>query len=118
MRSAGEGKDGTGKLPEYQVFFNKSVHLSVSGQLHLECAASGLERVWTCSPVFRAENNQSTRHLSEFYMIEAEIAFAHNIQQILTSIEGLVKHASRRFLTDSIGDWSLQTKDSERNIRV
>ncbi|CAG7693013.1 unnamed protein product, partial [Allacma fusca] len=35
--------------------------------------ASGLEKVWTFSPVFRSENTQSTRHLSEFYMVEAEI---------------------------------------------
>lgn len=103
---------------EDEVFFDKKVHLSVSGQLHLESAACGLEKVWTFSPVFRAENNQSTRHLAEFYMVEAELAFAHNIEQILESMEGLVKSCVRKVLTDCVGDWSMQTNDVEYNLRV
>jgi len=57
------------------------------------------------SPVFRAENAQSTRHLSEFYMIEAEVAFAYDIQEILAIIEKLVKFCIRRVIFDNPNEW-------------
>ena len=56
-------------------FFRKPVYLTVSGQLHLEACALGMGNVYTLSPVFRAENNLSKKHLSEFRMLEVELAF-------------------------------------------
>ena len=49
--------------------------LTVSGQLEAESYALGLGKVYTFGPTFRAENSNTTRHLSEFWMIEPEIAF-------------------------------------------
>lgn len=103
---------------EDEVFFDKKVHLSVSGQLHLESVACGLDKVWTFSPVFRAENQQSTRHLSEFYMVEAELAFAYELEQILESMEGLVKFCVKKVLTECVGDWGLQMKDVGHDLGV
>ncbi|HEY3779565.1 MAG TPA: asparagine--tRNA ligase [Fimbriimonadaceae bacterium] len=56
-------------------FFSKPAFLTVSGQLEAETLALGLTNVYTFGPTFRAENSNSTRHLSEFWMIEPEMAF-------------------------------------------
>src|SRR4051795_11235444 len=57
-------------------FFGKPASLTVSGQLNVEAYCLALSRVYTFGPTFRAENSNTTRHLSEFWMIEPEIAFA------------------------------------------
>jgi len=57
-------------------FFGKNVNLTVSGQLHVEPFALAFRNVYTFGPTFRAENSNTTRHASEFWMIEPEIAFA------------------------------------------
>ncbi|MEZ4386061.1 MAG: asparagine--tRNA ligase [Candidatus Krumholzibacteriia bacterium] len=57
-------------------FFGKEAFLSVSGQLNVETYCQALSRVYTFGPTFRAENSNTSRHLSEFWMIEPEIAFA------------------------------------------
>ncbi len=57
-------------------FFGKEAFLSVSGQLNVETYCQALTRVYTFGPTFRAENSNTSRHLSEFWMIEPEIAFA------------------------------------------
>ena len=56
-------------------FFEEKAYLTVSGQLEAECLAMGLSKVYTFAPTFRAENSHTTRHLSEFWMIEPEMAF-------------------------------------------
>lgn len=118
MKKDTPGEATTPQLTDEEVFFDKKVHLSVSGQLHLECAACGLEKVWTLSPVFRAENAQSSRHLSEFYMVEAELAFCHEIEQILEVMEGLVKFCGEKVLSDCLGDWNTQMRDADTDVRV
>lgn len=57
-------------------FFGKHAHLTVSGQLEGEFLALSLGDIYTFGPTFRAENSNTTRHLSEFWMIEPEMAFA------------------------------------------
>ena len=56
-------------------FFGKETNLTVSGQLEAESYAMSLGKVYTFGPTFRAENSNTTRHLSEFWMIEPEVAF-------------------------------------------
>lgn len=56
-------------------FFGKKASLTVSGQLEAETLATALSRVYTFGPTFRAENSNTPRHLSEFWMIEPEMAF-------------------------------------------
>ena len=56
-------------------FFGKETNLTVSGQLEAESMAMGLGNVYTFGPTFRAENSNTSRHLSEFWMIEPEMAF-------------------------------------------
>lgn len=57
-------------------FFGKPVYLTVSGQLNAEALACALSDVYTFGPTFRAENSHTSRHLSEFWMLEPELAFA------------------------------------------
>jgi|TARA_B100000780_G_scaffold4586_1_gene3674 asparaginyl-tRNA synthetase len=57
-------------------FFGKQTNLTVSGQLEAELGAMGLGKVYTFGPTFRAEKSNTSRHLSEFWMIEPEMAFA------------------------------------------
>ena len=56
-------------------FFGKETNLTVSGQLEAETYAMALGKVYTFGPTFRAENSNTSRHLSEFWMIEPEVAF-------------------------------------------
>jgi len=57
-------------------FFGKEANLTVSGQLNGETYACAMGRIYTFGPTFRAENSNTSRHLSEFWMIEPEMAFA------------------------------------------
>ena len=56
-------------------FFGKPTYLTVSGQLEVETFACALSNVYTFGPTFRAENSNTTRHASEFWMIEPEMAY-------------------------------------------
>lgn len=66
----------TGKVDYTHDFFGRKASLTVSGQLEAETHACALGNVYTFGPTFRAENSNTTRHLSEFWMIEPEFAFA------------------------------------------
>jgi len=69
-------KDDKGDIDFAQDFFAKRAFLTVSGQLEAEFLAMSLGDVYTFGPTFRAENSNTSRHLSEFWMIEPEMAFA------------------------------------------
>jgi len=56
-------------------FFARPAYLTVSGQLDVECFACAVGKVYTFGPTFRAENSNTSRHLSEFWMVEPEMAF-------------------------------------------
>lgn len=64
-----------GDIDHTQNFFGKDTNLTVSGQLEAETYAMSLGKVYTFGPTFRAENSNTSRHLSEFWMIEPEVAF-------------------------------------------
>ena len=66
----------SGKVDYSKDFFGRRANLTVSGQLEAETYACALGNVYTFGPTFRAENSNTTRHLSEFWMIEPEFAFA------------------------------------------
>ena len=69
-------RNGDGAVDYSQDFFGKHAYLTVSGQLEAEFLAMSLGNVYTFGPTFRAENSNTSRHLSEFWMIEPEMAFA------------------------------------------
>ena len=69
-------KDDKGEVDYTKDFFGKKAGLTVSGQLNAEALVMGLNKVYTFGPTFRAENSNTTRHASEFWMMEPEMAFA------------------------------------------
>lgn len=71
-------------------FFGKHAALTVSGQLHVEAFALAFRDVYTFGPTFRAENSNTARHSSEFWMIEPEIAFA-DLDDDMNLIEDMIK---------------------------
>ncbi|MFA5481091.1 MAG: asparagine--tRNA ligase [Bacilli bacterium] len=72
-------------------FFGRDASLTVSGQLHVEAFAMAFRDVYTFGPTFRAENSNTPRHASEFWMIEPEIAFA-DLNDDMALIESCVKY--------------------------
>ena len=82
-------EDGTVDYKED--FFGKSTHLTVSGQLEGELAATAFSEIYTFGPTFRAENSNTTRHLAEFWMIEPEMAF-YDIEDNMNLAETFIKY--------------------------
>ncbi|MDE6536874.1 MAG: asparagine--tRNA ligase [Muribaculaceae bacterium] len=82
-------EDGTVDYSED--FFGKQASLTVSGQLEGELGATSLGAIYTFGPTFRAENSNTPRHLSEFWMIEPEIAFAE-IDENMDIAEEFIKY--------------------------
>ncbi|KAL5601418.1 hypothetical protein BROUX41_002595 [Berkeleyomyces rouxiae] len=72
-------------------FFRGPKYLTVSSQLHLEALAQSVGDVWTLSPTFRAEHSDTSRHMSEFYMLEAELMFADDMGTVMHLLEQLLR---------------------------
>ncbi|MBQ1525023.1 MAG: asparagine--tRNA ligase [Firmicutes bacterium] len=80
-----------GKVDYDKDFFGKPANLTVSGQLEAEIFALAFKNTYTFGPTFRAENSNTARHASEFWMIEPEMAFC-DLQQNMDVIEAMVKY--------------------------
>jgi asparaginyl-tRNA synthetase len=92
-----------GAIDYAQDFFGKPAFLTVSGQLNIETYCLALTNVYTFGPTFRAENSNTSRHLSEFWMVEPEIAFA-DISDNADLAENLLKHSFRAILDECADD--------------
>lgn len=84
-------------------FFGKKTNLTVSGQLEAELAALGLGKVYTFGPTFRAENSNTSRHLSEFWMIEPEVAFS-DLEDNMNLAEEFLKYCIQYCLDYCVDD--------------
>ena len=80
-----------GKVDYSKDFFGKAAALTVSGQLEGELGATALGAIYTFGPTFRAENSNTPRHLSEFWMIEPEMAF-YEIEDNMDLAEEFIKY--------------------------
>lgn len=80
-----------GKVDYSKDFFGKAAALTVSGQLEGELGATALGAIYTFGPTFRAENSNTPRHLSEFWMIEPEMAF-YDIEDNMDLAEEFIKY--------------------------
>jgi asparaginyl-tRNA synthetase len=91
---------GTAKDP----FSKKEQYLTVSSQLHLEAFSQALGNVWTISPTFRAERSDTSRHLSEFYMLEAEMSFVDDMEEIMDFIQKMLAGLTSRL--QAVNAWA------------
>lgn len=98
-------------------FFPKRVNLTVSSQLHLEGPTHALSRTYTLSPAFRAEPSVTSRHLSEFYMLEAEVAFLDRLDELLDLVEDGIKR-TLRVMMDGAGKRHVRMRDDLGKISV
>lgn len=100
-------------------FFGSKTNLTVSGQLEAELAALALGQVYTFGPTFRAENSNTSRHLSEFWMIEPEVAFAE-LEENMDLAEEFLKYCIQYCITNCADDLRfLDTRlvEEEKNLK-
>ena len=101
---------GAEESPEHGPFFKSPKYLTVSSQLHLEALAQSVGRVWTLSPTFRAERSDTARHLSEFYMLEAEENFVGEMEGIMDLVEDMLRHITTSLYKSRVGQELLHGK--------
>ncbi len=81
-------------------YFEMPAFLTQTGQLHLECAALSFGKVYCFGPTFRAEKSKTRRHLTEFWMVEPEVAFI-DLPGLLELAENFVSYIAKRVLEDN-----------------
>ncbi len=89
-----------GKVDYSQDFFGKPTSMTVSGQLEAETYALAFRKVYTFGPTFRAENSNTARHASEFWMIEPEVAFA-DLNDNMELAEAMIKYIIKYVLENA-----------------
>merc|ERR1719378_896990 len=94
---------GSNTIDYSKDFFGKPAFLTVSGQLSVENYCCALSNVYTFGPTFRAENSHTSRHLSEFWMIEPEIAFA-GLEEDMSLAEDYLKYCTAYVLEHCAAD--------------
>ncbi len=100
---------------EGENFFGRPTYLTVSGQLQAEIYALALGRVYTFGPTFRAENSNTRRHLSEFWMVEPEMAFA-DLEDDLRLAEDMIRYLVSRVLDSCKEDLEFFQKFIDKNL--
>jgi asparaginyl-tRNA synthetase len=96
-------KNSSGAIDFSKDFFKKEAFLTVSGQLNVEAFCCSMSDVYTFGPTFRAENSNTSRHLSEFWMIEPEIAFA-DLSDDIDCVENYLKFCVKYVLENCSRD--------------
>lgn len=106
-------RDAHGGVDFTQDFFGRHTYLTVSGQLEAETFACAFGKIYTFGPTFRAENSNTTRHLSEFWMCEPEMAFT-DLHGCADTAEALLKSVFRAVLTQCRDDLEFLVKRVDR----
>jgi asparaginyl-tRNA synthetase len=102
---------GEGSQTLFEVdYFGEPVYLAQTGQLYVESACMSLGKVYCFGPTFRAEKSKTRRHLTEFWMVEPEIAYA-DLDTVLDLAEDFVHSIVRRVLGDHREDLELLGRD-------
>ena len=104
-----------GKVDYQQDFFGKEAMLTVSGQLSVESFCQSLGNVYTFGPTFRAENSNTSRHVSEFWMIEPEMAFA-DLEDNMNLGEEMIRELVKFTIDECADDLSLFAKFVDKTL--
>src|SRR5580698_10060402 len=102
--------EGTSELFEMDYFDNDKAYLTQSGQLYVEATALALGKVYSFGPTFRAEKSKTRRHLTEFWMVEPEVAFLE-LEGLLNLAEAYITHIVTTVLAHHRADLEVIGKD-------
>src|ERR1700691_3082562 len=102
--------EGTTTLFEVQYVDEEKAYLTQSGQLYLEALAAALGKGYCFGPSFRAEKSKTRRHLTEFWMLEPEAAYAH-LEDMMALGEGLVSHVVQSVLRNRAREMETLKRD-------
>jgi asparaginyl-tRNA synthetase len=105
--------EGTTTLFPVQYFDDTTAFLTQSGQLYNEANAMALGRVYCFGPTFRAEKSKTRRHLTEFWMVEPEMAYA-DLNDVIELAEGLVSSVVARVLDKRRPELQLLERDTSK----
>ena len=103
--------EGTTELYEVEHVNGETMYLSQSGQLYIEAAIAAHGRVFDFGPVFRAEKSKTRRHLNEFWMMDAEMAFV-SFEENLQIQEDLIYYIVQQVLAKHTEDLKLLERDT------
>src|SRR5215213_11316869 len=109
--------EGTTTLFEVDYFDDEKAYLSQSGQLYNEATAAAFGKVYTFGPTFRAEKSKTRRHLTEFWMVEPEMAYA-TLDDVLDLAEALVVYVVQRVLEKRQPELKVLERDTARLANV
>ena len=113
MENPPRKEDGT--IDYSEDFFGKVSSLTVSGQLEGELGATALGQIYTFGPTFRAENSNTPRHLSEFWMIEPEMAF-YEIEDNMDLAEEFIKYCVQYALDNCMDDLEFLNEHIDKGL--
>ena len=91
-------------------YFEEQAYLTQSGQLYIEATAMALGKVYSFGPTFRAEKSKTRRHLTEFWMVEPEVAYAE-LDDLMDLAEGLISFIVKRCLEKRRPDLQIIGRD-------
>ena len=109
--------EGTTTLFPVQYFEDTTAYLTQSGQLYNEANAMALGRVYCFGPTFRAEKSKTRRHLTEFWMVEPEMAYA-TLDDVMELAEGLVVYVVGRVLEQRKRELQVLERDTTKLEKV
>src|SRR5688500_9949119 len=104
--------EGTSTLFETD-YFGEKAYLSQSGQLYLEPAAAAFGKVYCFGPTFRAEKSKTRRHLTEFWMVEPEMAYA-TLEDVMSLSERFLSYIAARVLEDRVEELKVLERDTSK----
>jgi len=98
-------------------YFDEQAYLTQSGQLYIEATAMALGKVYSFGPTFRAEKSKTRRHLTEFWMVEPEVAYA-TLDDLMDFAEGLISFLVKRCLERRRSDLQTIGRDVSRREKI
>ncbi|HEY0077683.1 MAG TPA: asparagine--tRNA ligase [Pyrinomonadaceae bacterium] len=105
--------EGTTTLFEVDYFEDEKAYLTQSGQLYNEATAAAFGRVYSFGPTFRAERSKTRRHLTEFWMVEPEIAYS-TLDDIMDICERFLSHIAARVLAERQEELKILERDTSK----
>jgi asparaginyl-tRNA synthetase len=105
--------EGTTTLFEVDYFEGEKAYLTQSGQLYNEATAAAFGKAYCFGPTFRAEKSKTRRHLTEFWMVEPEMAYA-TLDDVMALAERMLSHVAGRVLEDRAEELKVLERDTSK----